>query len=298
MEFTGERYLPVIQGEIKYEHLYRYALCLNIVKDKQVLDIASGEGYGSSILAKEAKFVVGVDINEDTVRIAQNKYERQDNLKFLVGSCESIPLDKNSVEVVTSFETIEHHDKHHEMMREIKRVIKQDGILIISSPNREIYSDKSSGSNPFHIKELYYEEFKVLLNQYFKFTNIYGQRLATGSVISPIQEKIISNYLAYTGEADLLKNKVVTLKSPLYFIAVCSDKPILENVRLESLYFNEQDDLYIKSKSELNSLKEELRQSINQLSEFKNFIEKSKFYKIWRYWFFIKDKFNLRKNQI
>jgi ubiquinone/menaquinone biosynthesis C-methylase UbiE len=286
IEFTGERYLPMIKGEIKYEHLHRYALCLSLVKDKQVLDIASGEGYGSSILAKEAKSVLGVDIDIDAIKTAQSKYEKQDNLKFLVGSCESIPLAKNSVEIVTSFETIEHHDKHHEMMKEIKRVIKQDGTLIISSPNREVYSDKSNGTNPFHIKELYYKEFKVLLSQYFKYVNIYGQRLATGSVISPIQGTLLSNYIAYTGEAETLKSQVAVLSSPVYFVAICSDRQISINLRLESLYLNEQDDLYVNAESELTCLKAEL----SRLNEIRGFIEKSKFYKIWKYWFSIKQK--------
>ena len=48
MDFTGERYVPAIEGQIRYEHLHRYALCLQLVGGKTVLDIASGEGYGAA----------------------------------------------------------------------------------------------------------------------------------------------------------------------------------------------------------------------------------------------------------
>ena len=54
MEFTGERYVPSQEGQIKYEHLHRYVLALNWVKGRSVLDMASGEGYGSAILAMAA----------------------------------------------------------------------------------------------------------------------------------------------------------------------------------------------------------------------------------------------------
>src|SRR5438034_11094846 len=67
LEWTGERYVPWMEGaEIGYEHLHRYAFATQFVRNKRVLDLASGEGYGSNLLAKTAKQVVGVDIDEQT----------------------------------------------------------------------------------------------------------------------------------------------------------------------------------------------------------------------------------------
>src|SRR5262245_60715223 len=115
MDFSGERYVPSLQGGIKHEHLHRYALCLELVFGKSVLDVASGEGYGAALLASAAKSVVGVDIDAGSVEHAKRTYGRP-NLDFLVGRCEQIPLPEGSFDVVTSFETIEHHDKHEEMV--------------------------------------------------------------------------------------------------------------------------------------------------------------------------------------
>src|SRR5881628_3779432 len=111
MDFTGERYVPSVEGQIKYEHLHRYALSLAYVTGKSVLDIASGEGYGAALLASRADAVTGVDIDPLSVEHAKRTY-CDARLKFIVGSCEHIPLPDASVDVVTSFETIEHHDKH------------------------------------------------------------------------------------------------------------------------------------------------------------------------------------------
>src|SRR6185312_6777686 len=120
MEFTGERYVPTEAGEIRHEHLHRYAWCARLVEGKDVLDIACGEGYGSAMLARVARTVVGVDIAEGAVEHARKVYRDLPGLSFGQGDAAQIPLADSSVDVVVSFETIEHHDRHAEMLREIR----------------------------------------------------------------------------------------------------------------------------------------------------------------------------------
>jgi ubiquinone/menaquinone biosynthesis C-methylase UbiE len=243
MEFTGERFVPGVGGQIKYEHLHRYALSMEFAAGKSVLDIASGEGYGAALLAQVAEVVTGVDIDPDSINHSKHRYYYP-NLHFSVGSCQSIPLPDESVDLVTSFETIEHHEFHEEMMREFKRVLKPDGVLIISSPNRLVYSDEPHYSNPFHVKELYFDEFNKLLGQHFKHTLIYGQRLATGSFVYPIGESCAKTYKAFTGEEDNMRQKSASLPAPIYFIAICSNKPLSERHAIDSVYIDEVDDLF------------------------------------------------------
>jgi protein-L-isoaspartate O-methyltransferase len=59
MEFTGERFVPSEAGQIKYQHLHRYALCMPFVPGKLCLTLASGEGYGAALMADVAERVVG-----------------------------------------------------------------------------------------------------------------------------------------------------------------------------------------------------------------------------------------------
>ena len=266
MEFTGERYIPAVDGQIKYEHLHRYALCLDFVIGKSVLDIASGEGYGSALLARVAESVIGVDISSEAVEYSSQEYRNYDNLKFMLGSCEAVPLPDNCVDVVTSFETIEHHDKHEEMMLEIKRVLKPEGILIISSPNRLTYSDEPNYSNPFHIKELYYNELVSLLGSHFKYTKIYGQRLATGSFVFPLEDSQEKKLKAYKGNLDNLNQQVCSLKSPIYFVAICSDELSRIQTLIDSIYIDESDDLFqAHSQGQLQQTQAELERTQSQL---------------------------------
>jgi len=96
--------------------MHRFIYALAYARGKTVLDIASGEGYGTALLASYAAFVTGVDIAEDAVAHARRKYQLP-NLEFLLGSCSKIPLLDGTVDLVVSFETIEHHDEHEQMLQ-------------------------------------------------------------------------------------------------------------------------------------------------------------------------------------
>ena len=242
MEFTGERYVPQVGGQIKYEHLHRYALAAGFAAGKSVLDVASGEGYGAALLARVASSVVGVDISSESVEHAARAYYMQ-NLEFLVGGCEALPLADSSVEVITSFETIEHHERHEEMMSEFKRVLKPGGVLVISSPNKLVYSDELNYQNPYHVRELYFDEFRRLLGRYFKHVHIYGQRLALGSFIYQLQGAYAQHYQSFSGDFEHLSRAVTNLPSPVYFVAVCSDEPLPDPYVGNSVYLDAADDL-------------------------------------------------------
>jgi ubiquinone/menaquinone biosynthesis C-methylase UbiE len=160
--WTGERYVPQIDGNIRFEHLHRYLIARELSRNKRVLDIACGEGYGAALLASVASHVVGVDIAGDVIAQASSTYPAP-NIDFIEGSCEAIPLPDDAVDVVVSFETIEHVSDHQLMMSEICRVLRPRGLLVISSPDRREYSDTIGNRNPFHVKELDREEFEQLL---------------------------------------------------------------------------------------------------------------------------------------
>jgi ubiquinone/menaquinone biosynthesis C-methylase UbiE len=266
MEFTGERYIPTEYGEIRFEHLHRYLLSQQFVKGKIVLDLASGEGYGSHILAQTAVKVIGVDIDEETINFARGNYKAQPNLEFLVGSCSLVPLAAQSVDMVTSFETIEHHDQHEEMMLEIKRVLRPGGSLIISSPDRLNYSDKPNYTNPYHVKELYYEELLALLQKYFQNIKIYGQRLATASFVFTLDDFFTSvNYRVFSESGE---GQIQNLQDPLYLVALCSDDALISN--LDSIYIDNTSDLYIETVKQLKKQAQTLK---NQQIEFEEKVQ-------------------------
>jgi ubiquinone/menaquinone biosynthesis C-methylase UbiE len=219
MESTGERFIPGWEGTAELEHLNRYYFAINQIdlKDKKVLDIASGEGYGSEILSRYAQNVIGVDISLEAVEYAKAKYINE-NLKFIQGDATKIPLEDNSVDVVVSFETIEHHDKHTEMISEITRVLKAQGILIISSPDKYYYSDLLNRKNEYHVKELYYSEFRNLISNSFRNVFFFSQRTFSGSIIALDQ-----NHNSYNKPLVVEPKGLKHPFLPMYNIAIASN---------------------------------------------------------------------------
>ena len=230
LEWTGERYLPFLDpslcgSDIHYEHLHRYAFASQFVEAKKVLDLASGEGYGSFLLSEKANCVVGVDIDQNAIKHSSKKYHKE-NLQFLQGSICEIPLKGNKIfDVIVCFEAIEHIEEQEKLMAEIKRLIKDDGILIISTPDKRTYTDDAHYSNPFHLKELYLDDFDSLLKKHFKNNLILGQKIYPGSEIWLIDDRMNScNHYEFLIEQTEKGFEFTTRKKePLYYIAIASD---------------------------------------------------------------------------
>lgn len=227
-----ERINTTIFNANTLEHLHRYALVRDIVKGKVVLDIASGEGYGSNLLAKNAREVFGVDICAETINNAKSTY-RADNLKFVQGDAANVPFQPNTFDVIICFETIEHVINQDAVMRELKRVLKNDGVLVISTPEKKKYSDDKNFKNPFHTKEFYEHEFKAFLTRYFRNTNYLYQYMTYGSSIHyeskvEIEEVLTGNYTTC---------EKITYPNPTYILALCSDE---ECPKIHSSLYNSE----------------------------------------------------------
>lgn len=212
MEFTGERMIPEHNNEdiIYSEHLLRYNFAKQFVRNKLVLDVASGSGYGTRILADgQAKNVTGVDISEAAVKYAKEKYASK-NTDFICADGTKLPFEDKQYDVVVSFETIEHLEDHNTFVNQLHRVLKDNGTLIISSPNKEIYPE----GNEYHFRELTKKEFTAVLKKHFKNIKIYNQNNFLVSSLFE-NEKAISK-----SSNDTIQG----LKSDgMYFVAVCSN---------------------------------------------------------------------------
>jgi SAM-dependent methyltransferase len=184
-QFTGERFLPGVAGEIAYEHCHRYAFARRFVHGRRVLDAACGEGYGAALLAQAAQSVIGVDIDAGVVAEASRRYGGRGNLFFEAASVTRLPLPDASVDIVVSFETVEHLKAEDQppMLAEFARVLAPGGLLILSSPNRPQYSDARGYANPFHRNELDRDELSRLLQLRFSAQQWHFQRRYLGSAI-------------------------------------------------------------------------------------------------------------------
>ena len=219
---TGERLLTEAFDQYTVEHLHRYAFAMELCKNRDVVDIASGEGYGSNLLANRAKNVTGIDISKDAVEHASAKYIRT-NLQYLQGAADSIPLGAASVDIVVSFETLEHHDKHDEMFLEIKRILRPGGVLLMSTPEKLFYTDLPNVQNEFHVKELYLEEFRDLARRHFKNVDIFFQRAIYGSLVVSEQER--EGFTHYRGTYASIES-AASIYQPHYNVCLASDSDL------------------------------------------------------------------------
>ncbi len=245
MEFTGERFVPSEAGEIRQEHLHRYAWCLPAVAGKDVLDIACGEGYGSAAMAQVARSVVGVDISAEAVEHARMRYAGHGNLRYQQGSAAAIPLPDACVDVVVSYETVEHLHEQEEMLAEIRRVLRPDGVLVMSSPNRVTYSEKAGHHNEFHVRELDFDEFAALLGRHFPAVRYLGQKLAVASAITVTASDAAPAQWQGLAENDgVVDPRVAAIEAPVYFIAIAAAHEGLLPALGPSLLLSESEDLY------------------------------------------------------
>jgi 2-polyprenyl-3-methyl-5-hydroxy-6-metoxy-1,4-benzoquinol methylase len=191
LAWTGERFVTETDGDgrigdgrIEIEHLHRYFVAREFCRAKHVLDVASGEGYGSALLAQTAGRVIGVEVDPVTVEHASSTYQHS-NLQYVQGDAVCLPLDAGSVDVVVSFETLEHFFDQEAFLKEVKRVLTPGGFLLISTPDANVYSGSGTPPNPFHRRELTGSEFLAQLHAEFRNVSLLRQRVIVGSAILP-----------------------------------------------------------------------------------------------------------------
>ena len=163
VEFTDPSEMNSIES---VQNICRYVFSSKFVEEKVVLDLASGAGHGSYHLINEgAKKVVGVDYSLLSIEYSKKQYE-SDNLTFLQANAVSLPFKNEYFDVIVSFETIEHIEEYKKFLSECKRCLKKGGLLIISTPNRQL-SPIIRPKEWNHYHEFIPEEFFSLLREYF-----------------------------------------------------------------------------------------------------------------------------------
>lgn len=272
MRVTGERFIPTIMDDemITYEHWHRYYVANEFIKDKVVLDIACGTGYGTFFMSKSAKNCIGIDICPETIKYANKNYSKN-NIEFKQGSIVEIPIEDKSIDVIVSFETIEHIDEQMQKnaLKEYKRVLKDDGILFISSPNIDCWD--YNPSNPFHLKEFSAKEFVDFLKNEFKYVNYAGQEVkASSSLYCNHNNPDKFYYDDYSNMGNAGNTTHPDKNNETYIIAVCSNNKAIEL----------QNSVLIDSKNSFMKKLKEYKKNIEKTMTIKR--KKILSFKIWK----------------
>jgi SAM-dependent methyltransferase len=154
-------------------HLKRYDFAASWCRDRDVLDAGCGVGYGTARLGETARSVLGVDVSEEAIAYAREHYA-SGNVSFAVMDMLSLACEEASFDVACAFETIEHVEDARRAVGELARVLRDDGVFVVSTP--QVARTTTSPSNPYHRIEFSRADFEALLRSRFESVELYGQR--------------------------------------------------------------------------------------------------------------------------
>ncbi|MBD2022389.1 class I SAM-dependent methyltransferase [Leptolyngbya sp. FACHB-36] len=296
------------------DHLSRYALVSPFVKQKRVLDISCGSGYGTRYLALQgADQVVGVDVDAAAIQFA-SKFYQHPAASFIQSDAHHVQsLSDSSFDVIVSFETIEHLDYPRDFLVELRRLLKPGGQLFISCPNDY---RSAPGISEYHLHKFRLTEFRDLFLTVFNEGIFLGQHLTVASCImkpwSPSLEEVEFKAHRHPLPADFFGSQylehISSIENADNYIAVHGvDTSLVSNqasisqnayqrLMNDLLYATEKISELERLRSEVHHLQAELEkaQVISSTTQQRvEAMQTSKFWKLRERWFQVKQRMGL-----
>jgi len=209
-------------------HLKRYEFARAYCKNSNLLDAACGAGYGSFYLSKEADKVTGIDIDAETIAYAKRHYKSL-NLEFKAVDILKTGFDTGSFDVICSFETIEHLRDITAYLNEITRLLRINGIYIVSTPKAA--KTNNSPHNPYHTIEFSKKDFESLLGLFFEEVDMYGQRR---------RESELHYWVTRFLDLIKLRGRIPYFKRLRYSINRCLNTTAFEDMDLEDIFITKE----------------------------------------------------------
>ncbi len=181
MADVPERFVPdEMRGQlVEAEHMARYTWAAALCSGRRTLDVGCGVGYGAELLNRAgAAEVIAIDNSSTALDLARSVVSS--GVTCELGDARDLPHPDGSFDLVVCFELIEHVDEQELVLDELARVLRRDGLLLISSPNRNRYMP----GNPHHRHELVRAELQALLDARFSSARIVSQHVMLASVLS------------------------------------------------------------------------------------------------------------------
>jgi SAM-dependent methyltransferase len=258
-EFTGERVVPgQVNDDLWAEHISRYAFAARCASGASVLDIGCGAGYGTAELARSGRSAVGIDIAPEAVAYGRAHYGLP-NLSFVAASATALPFGDSCFDLVTGFEVIEHLFEWRGLLAEARRVLRPEGVFLVSTPNKSYYTESrgAEGANPFHAHEFEFAEFQAALAEFFPCVEVLLQNHVEAVAFYPD-----GPLPAVDARLDGVRG---TSRDAHFFLAVCSGRnaAVLRGL----LYVHQGSNLLRERERHIHSLERELEEARGQRDE-------------------------------
>jgi SAM-dependent methyltransferase len=165
-----------VDADLMNEHLARYRFAGRFPSGA-VLDIGCGSGYGT--------VGIGIDVSHEALAGARANFPEA---RFIQATAETLPFADGVFDLITAFEVIEHLDRWPDLLSEAARVLKPQGILLVSTPNKSYYAEMraTTGPNPFHRHEFDFAEYEAALYAVFPHVRTWAQNHAAAIVFAPL----------------------------------------------------------------------------------------------------------------
>jgi SAM-dependent methyltransferase len=258
IEFTGERVIPgQVDPDLWAEHVSRYAFAARWASGARVLDLGSGAGYGTAELAGRARSAMGIDLAPEATNHASFTYPLA-NISFVPASVTAVPFRDGTFDLITAFEVIEHLDNWRSLLSEGRRLLHPNGVFLVSTPNKEYYTDSrgAAGPNPFHTHEFEFDEFRGVLAEFFPYCTVLLQNHVEAFA-----------FYQHSGNSSIESRMDGVRGTPQeahFFLAVCSleDKPPLPSF----LFVHQGSNVLREREKHIESLQRELGDSREQFA--------------------------------
>jgi len=248
-----ERLTPMV-AESAYDRLTRYRFAQRYVEGKSVALVSCQDaGHGDQLLVETSESVVRMpDPSQDLGTVV---YPTSDVPEKAVNLPEP-PCADDPFDVVVAFEAVEYLEYPEALIREAKRVLKRDGLLIISAPDKQAYYNERNYTDPAHKTKMYVAEFRKMLERHFARVLVYRQGAAAGDLIHRDSGDLSA--IAVESAAFVSDKPRFSLEPPTshFVIAVCSDVEI-PDVEDERAYLLLDRDRWLLD--ECNDYREDIR---------------------------------------
>ena len=222
-----EQLVPVT-SETAYDRLAGYGFAQRYVAGKIVADIAWEEvGLGPHLLAETAESVMSLTNSTEAVELAGTARPAP-NAKYRKVDLPDLPYPEDHFDVAVAFGVVENLERPEDLVREARRVLKQDGVFIISTPDKRALAERYNPGGTGRQRGMYAAEFQELLEAHFGRVLMYRQGAVAGGFIFPVSGEITGASVESTTLSLIsphLSKEPPTTRSVM---AVCSNAEVLE----------------------------------------------------------------------